>query len=331
MKKTMITIQGTTTVMFLILQLYRAVTFALLPECRTLQRIANLSIQPNYRQSNRRFLQAYQSGDNGSSNGSKQEGRSGYKFGDITRSLTNKLNEKASRITGKDIYEFGDLSKWADKKAKERIMSIRSQSGDYKYEFGDLSRLADDMVKEQAAKYAGKQNAADYRFGDVTKTLVKKVLTGEYDAQDVYLALRILVVAGCTLLPIAQLLPMNTLFEMFELGLLKDVGFRLLPIVAETIDARMKEALTGDANYQLGDLTKQRLREFLARFTGKETYEFGDVTKTIVERQKQAENGRIVVQGGDTLFIDDPILYDELASWDHSYLEQNRNATSTEK
>ena len=273
-------------------------------------------------------LQVHQSRDDGSSN---SHDKMGYKFGDFARSLTSKINEKASQITGKETYEFGDLSRWADKKSKERIMDIKSQTGEYKYEFGDLSRLADTIVKEQAAKYAGKENATDYRFGDVTKTLVKNVLTGKYDPQDVYLALRILVVAGCTLLPIAQLLPLNTLFEMFELGLLRDVGFRLLPIVAETIDARMKEALTGDANYQLGDLTKQRLRQYLARFTGKETYEFGDVTRSVMERQTQNENNEIVVVSGcDTLVIDDPVLYDELVSWDQSYLEHNQNATFTQ-
>lgn len=274
-------------------------------------------------------LYAHQSGDDRRTN---KNDHTGYKFGDFTRSLKNRLNERASQITGKETYEFGDLSRWADKKAKERIMAIRSQTGEYKYEFGDLSRLADNIVKEQAAKYAGKENASDYQFGDVTKTLLKKVLTGEYDAQDVYLALRILVVAGCTLLPIAQLLPLNTLFEMFELGLLRDIGFRLLPIVAESIDARMKEALTGDANYQLGDLTKQRLRQFLTRFTGKETYEFGDVTRAVVERQQQYEdNGNVVVSGGDLLVIDDPILLNELVSWDQNYLEHNRNKTSIAK
>ena len=307
----------------LILQIYYASTYTFQPGRNSLRIFDSrdlLSVT---------FLQAHQSGNDGLS---KKHDKMGYKFGDITRSFANKLNEKASQIIGKDMYEFGDVSRWADKKAKERIMSIKAQSGDYKYEFGDLSRFADNMVKEQAAKYAGKESAADYQFGDVTKTLLKKVLTGEYDPQDVYLALRILVVAGCTLLPIAQLLPLNTLFEMFELGLLRDIGFRLLPILAHTIDARMKAALTGDANYQLGDLTKQRLRQYLARFTGKETYEFGDITKSIIERQQQEEKNRNVVVGScDSLLLDDPVLYNELASWDQSYLEHNRNDTLTEK
>jgi hypothetical protein len=316
----------------LILQLRYGRTYAFHPAQLILRRTEYRSIPPKCRSSYRQcliFLQALQSNDDGLS--SKHD-KMPYKFGDIARSLTNKLNEKSSQITGKDTYEFGDLSRWADKKAKERIMSIRSKTGEYKYEFGDLSRFADNIVKEQAAKYAGKENATDYQFGDVTKTLLKKVLTGEYDPQDVYLALRILVVAGCALLPIAQLLPLNTLFEMFELGLLRDIGFRLLPIVAQTIDARMKEALTGDANYQLGDLTKQRLRQYLARFIGKETYEFGDVTRSVIERQEHKEiNGNAVVRCSDTLLIDDPALYDELVSWDQRYLEQNRNVTFADK
>ena len=325
----MLTVQGIALLMML--QINNSRTFLLRPERITLQGAA---IHCNFGANHRQIisLPALQSDDGGSLNDLNQNGKKVYRFGDITRSLTNTLNVKAGQITGKDTYEFGDLSRWADSKAKERIMSIRSQTGgDYKYEFGDLSRLADNMVKEQAAKYAGKENAADYQFGDVTKTLLKKVLTGEYDPQDVFLALRILVVAGCTLLPIAQLLPLNTLFEMFELGLLRDVGFRVLPIVAQTIDARMKEALTGDANYQLGDLTKQRLRQFLARFTGKEFYEFGDVTKTIMERQNQEKSSNVVVSGGDTLIIDDPVLFDELVSWDQRYLQLNRNVKCDEK
>ena len=310
------------------------IAYAFHPDQMHLPRTGYSSIQqklrPNYRQL-LFLLHVHQSEDNGLSNDSNVNSKMGYKFGDIARSLKSKVNEKASQVTGKDTYEFGDLSRWADKKAKERIMSIKAQTGEYKYEFGDISRLADNMVKEQAAKYAGKENATDYQFGDVTKTLLKKVLTGEYDPQDVYLTLRILVVAGCTLLPIAQLLPLNTLFEMFELGLLRDIGFRLLPIVAQTIDARMKEALTGDANYQLGDLTKRRLRQYLARFTGKETYEFGDVTRSVVERQKQAKNENVAVHDRGTLVVDDPVLYNELVSWDQRYLEQNRNDTHTEK
>jgi hypothetical protein len=241
----------------------------------------------------------------------------GYRFGDIARSLKKKVNEKAGEITGNDTYEFGDISRWADRKAKDRLMTMKSQTGEYKYEFGDLSRFADNFIKEKAAKYAGKENATDYQFGDVTKTLLKKILTGDYDA-------------GCTLLPLAQLLPLNALFDLFEVGLLKDIGFRLLPVLATTIDARMKEALTGNANYELGDITKDRLRQYLSRFTGKETYEFGDITNAIKERQEHEKNGVGTTSGGDALVIDDPVLFDELMSWDQRYLESNRNSTVIE-
>jgi hypothetical protein len=291
----------------------------------------NFELRSSNRQINRRSksLQQQQSEQHESSKDSKQNKATGYRFGDISRSLAQRINDKAIELTGKDKYEFGDISRWIDGRAKERISNIKSQSGDYKYEFGDISRLVDDLVKDQAAKYTGKDKATDYQFGDISKTILKKVLTGEYDPQDVYLALRIVVVAGCTLLPLAQMLPLNTLFEMFELGLVRDIGFRILPVMASSIDARMKEALTGNSQYQLGDIAKERLRQNLAQFTGKDIYEFGDITRAIIQRQDSGKRSSGFPYEDGSLAIDDPTICDELAAWDRSYLENNRNSTVT--
>jgi hypothetical protein len=264
-----------------------------------------------------------------SSKEQSQNGGLGYRFGDITRSLVDHLNDKASELTGKEKYEFGDISRWIDRRAKEHISNIKSEGGEYTYEFGDISRLVDDLVKEQAAKYSGKETASDYQFGDVSKTIVKKILTGEYDPQDIYLAFRILVVSGCSLLPIAQVLPLNTMIELFELGLVRDIGFRLLPMMATSIDSRMKEALTGNSHYQLGDITKERLRQHLVGFTGNEKYEFGDITRAVMKRQRNNKSIKEVAIGvnSNSLAIDNTEIFDELLAWDRRFLENIHNST----
>jgi hypothetical protein len=252
---------------------------------------------------------------------SQGSSKQGYKFGDITRSLGQVWSNKVNELTGKETYEFGDLSRWMDGRAKERVQAMKSRAVNYTYEFGDLMLLADNFVKEKAANFAGKESADDYQFGDVTKAVVQKVLSGEYDPKDVYLALRILAVAGFTLLPAAEMLPVKALIEIFECGLINDVAGRLLPVLAVALDRRMKEALTGDANYQLGDITKERLRQQLASFTGKVTYEFGDIAKSVAEKVSRSKSEKDKIC---SFCLNDKSLSNDLEAWDEQYLQYMR-------
>lgn len=228
-----------------------------------------------------------------------QSKQNGYQFGDFTRKMIKNTQGKVNKITGKDRYELGDLTRWADQKAKDRIQKSRSNKTEstnstYKYEVGDITRWATDFAKEKAARYAGKQTSDEYEFGDVSRTILAKVQSGEYHSEDVYLALRVLLAAGVSVIPIANVLPVKLLLQMVEFDLAKEVGGRLTSVLATTVDSRFKRALTGDAEYQLGDVSKRKLLQALAEFTGKDSYEFGDIAKTLTKgvARKQEESVR---------------------------------------
>jgi hypothetical protein len=254
--------------------------------------------------------------------------KEGYRFGDFSRFLAKQATDKVNELTGKSSYELGDLSRWLDGRAKERVQAIKGQKGEYKYEVGDLTRWADALVKERAAQFAGKETAQDYQVGDISRTLIRKVRTGEYNLDDVFLALRVLAMAGYTLLPVARLLPIQALIPLINVGLANDIRGRLTEVLATSLDARVKEALTGNANYQLGDIAKDRLRQELARFTGKDTYSIGDLSKAIVERGTKgaSETRSTTADSPRLLTLPDQVVTD-LASWDASFLESQATAT----
>jgi hypothetical protein len=83
----------------------------------------------------------------------------------------------------------------------------------------------------------------------------------------------------------------------------------------------MKEMVTGDRNYQIGDLTKRAV----ARWTGKE-YEFGDVTKTILLRigeRKGNGSNEDEVELNPLLELDDA-EESAIEAWDKVFLEFRR-------
>jgi hypothetical protein len=175
------------------------------------------------------------------------------------------------------------------------------------------------LAKEKAAQYAGKENANDYQFGDISRTVISKLRSGEYHIEDVYLALRVLISAGVSISPITKMLPIGGLISLINFGLAKDIGDRITGYAASALDARIKEVLIGDRNYQLGDITKEKLRQALSSFTGKDTYEFGDIYHTIESRTKPSSNANEISE----LFLQKQVL-DDLAKWDAEFqLEQD--------
>ena len=209
--------------------------------------------------------------------------KSGYKFGDFTRSLLRTSAQGVNQLTGKDEYEFGDLTKWMTQKLQQEGTE---SSSDGSYQFGDLSRSVARQIQTGVANYTGKDT---YQVGDISATILSKVQSGEYSSDDLWLALRVLVSAGLTLAtPVAAALPTRILLEMINVGLAQEVTGRLLTLLANILDQRLKQAVTGNAQYMLGDITKDKLEQGLQRFTGKESYELGDITRTIQQLQAQA-------------------------------------------
>ena len=237
---------------------------------------------------------------------------SSYRFGDITRSLLKRTTAQVTVLTGKQQYEFGDLSRWLDQQAKGKINEITGRDGEYV--LGDLTRWADHQAKEIISNYTGKE---DYQVGDISKEVVRRTMSGEYELQDVILALRVLLSAGISLSPIAAALPVKVVMELINLGLAQEVGGKVMDVLGKSLDERFKLALTGDSQYRLGDISKRELMKSLSAFTGKSEYAFGDISKRVAELAAKENKTKI-----DELKMDEHVRKD-LAWWDKRFQEQS--------
>lgn len=95
---------------------------------------------------------------------------------------------------------------------------------------------------------------------------------------------------GVSFLPIARFLPVKVLLEILNVGLAQDVGGKVMGGVAKSLDERFKAAITSDAKYKMGDLTKKQLSDALSKFTGQDSYTFGDISKTVAARVDEMES-----------------------------------------
>jgi len=148
---------------------------------------------------------------------------------------------------------------------------------------------------------------------------------------------------GAAFTPMAQLLPVKVLLEILNVGLAQDIGSKVMGGVAKTLDERFKEAVTGDAKYQLGDISKKQLSTALSKFTGKESYSFGDISRTVaarVEEMESADKGNNTTRSTNTHDMSQSatVLLRELAGnaalteWDQRLVADRRdNKTDTNK
>jgi hypothetical protein len=85
---------------------------------------------------------------------------------------------------------------------------------------------------------------------------------------------------------------MRLLLNLINLGLAQEVGGRLLEELAGVLDKRVKKALTGSADYQLGDLSKGHLKSAITSFTGSQDYQLGDISRTIQRLAQEEQQGK---------------------------------------
>jgi len=241
----------------------------------------------------------------------QQDNNKGYQFGDITKGLLKKASSAVNQVTGKDEYTFGDLSRWADARVKQRINNI---TGEDEYEFGALSKWADAQVKTQIANYTGKE---DYVVGDVSQEIIRRVSTGEYATEDLVLLCKALVTFGVGLSPVARFLPAKLLLEMIKFGLVEEVGGRFMGALSTTLDQRFKETLTGDANYRIGDKTKQAIQNLMAVANEQDT--------TTTSSSVKSTTAKEVMSDGEM----DSALIAELQDWDRRLGIAGNNDKST--
>ena len=128
---------------------------------------------------------------------------------------------------------------------------------------------------------------------------------------------------GASFTPIARLLPVKVLLEVLNVGLAQDVGAKVMGGVAKSLDERFKTAITGDANYQLGDKTKDQLSKSLSKFTGKDSYSFGDISQLVASRLVEAEgsNTKSSAPKVDTDALLELMNNEALAEWDKKLVD----------
>ncbi|KAL3772546.1 hypothetical protein ACHAWU_006744 [Discostella pseudostelligera] len=248
-------------------------------------------------------LQATSGRSSDSDKGKDGGGKKGYRFGDITKSL---IGGSVEKITGKP-YEFGDLSRAIDSSVKEKINDL---TGNDDYEFGDLSRWVDTKIKGEVNKFTNKE---EYQFGDMTKEILRRVATGQYTLDDLFMLLKALAIFQASISPIAGFLPVKLLVQLLDYSLLNDVAGRVTSALALELDKRLKKSLLGDENYQLGDATKRTISNAVKAYTGKESYEFGDVTKRVMS--SFAEDSK-TAQGRQMVAFQSPNTMEALDDWD---------------
>lgn len=202
------------------------------------------------------ILQATSNNENSSDGSGKKRG---YKFGDITKSL---IGGSVEKITGKP-YEFGDLSRHIDKNVKDKVNDLTGKSD---YEFGDLSRFVDSKIKGEVNKFTGKES---YRVGDLSKEMIRRVASGDFTLDDLFMLLKALAIFEASISPVAGFLPVKLLIELLNFSLANDVAGRVASSLAMELDKRLKGALLGNENYKLGDATKSTIANAVKTYTGK--------------------------------------------------------------
>ena len=171
-----------------------------------------------------------------------------YKFGDITKGVLGKFQTEVNSLTGKSHYKFGDFSRWLDQQGKGYVGT---------------------WVKEYTDK-------AEYQFGDVSKELLRRFQTGQYTKDDVWLFLKIISMVGINLQPVVAGLPVKVVMDMLEVSVGQQVSGKIVGMLSNEVEQRLKLFVTGDKDYQVGDFTKQAV-------LGKKEYEFGDLTKRMMQ------------------------------------------------
>jgi len=180
-------------------------------------------------------------------------GKIDYKFGDVTKAV-------GRTMTGKNEYEFGDISRWLDSKAKGAVNDI---TGKDDYKFGDLTRYLDEQAKLSATNFTKKD---EYIVGDISKEVVRRATNGEYETEDMLLLLRVLAAFGTHFFaPVAAVAPLQFLLKMYTCGVEMDVANRVLEMLAQSVNTRIKDATVENKNHMVGNMARNVVLEYVGQ------------------------------------------------------------------
>ena len=216
--------------------------------------------------------------------------------------LLDTLTSSICKVTGKDTYKFGDMSRYLDSRAKDAIRSLTGEAG----LLVGLSKQVDAQIKDRINSLQLANIQKDFSIADITRTIIKKVASGDYQLSDITFLCKVLVVLGADFSPVVGLLPVRLLLELFGYSIVIGLGERFMTAIVTELDRRLErneqkedqeqeqeeknqsslslpmipldndiDNTDASASYQYapGDLTKQAILEY----TGKNTYQAGDI------------------------------------------------------
>lgn len=187
--------------------------------------------------------------------------------------------------------------------------------------------------------FTGKE---DSTLGDVIKELNQRNSSSLFKLQDVVLLLKVVVAIGASIGPLAQVLPLTLLLDMFNMSLEAQVGKEIIEVLAFSVDERLAAAFDVQAveALVLGDIARRTLLGTILSFTGKDVYEFGDIMRAVTKQQGQQNS---VVFGDSkeettstsgsscskTLELDTIVGSAEFEEWDKAFRESHSDFGST--
>ena len=89
----------------------------------------------------------------------------------------------------------------------------------------------------------------EYNFGDLTKEIVRRVASGSYTLDDLFMLLKAMSLVGASLSPVAGFLPVKLLVELLNFSLMNDIAGKVTSSLAIELDKRLKKSLLGDEDY----------------------------------------------------------------------------------
>jgi len=243
----------------------------------------------------------------------KVTGKDTYTFGDISTYLDSKAKNAIFIGTKTLGYSFqqsikGEFTGWIVHEEKKDSNSLHIPESSTS--ILELSKRLDLNFQEYARKVLLTNSSFPLEISPqrniqssiltiqkVSRTIIRKVATGDYQLSDITFLCKVLIALGADFSPVAGLLPVKVLIELFGYSLVIDLGERFMNAIVKELDKRLQwihddedhgvdtvaTLLDNDVSksfsyYSPGDLTKTAILSF----TGKENYQIGDTRDSLI-------------------------------------------------
>merc|ERR1712151_20279 len=236
-------------------------------------------------------------------------------------SAINSASNIASSGIKSSASNLNSIKNNAQNSSKEVLILLSTQA---KNSTNIISMQAKSMILQFT-------NKTKYEFGDITKEILHRLLQQENTIQDTIILLKLLITVSATITPLAKVLPIAILLDALNFSLERQVGGKLLEVLASSLDSKFTAALfTNDDTMQLGDLAKRSVIKAISSFTGKDGYSTGDISQAVKEQIDDIHNNDNESIHPDSLSSNPVnakklelnfIGNTEFEQWDHAFMQ----------